>query len=510
VHKSVPRAFGRTRATALGAALLAGATLPAAGLWAGIASAAPTCTTSGPTTTCTFAYTGAATAWAVPSGVTALTVTADGGAGAAASSTYTFGGGSAGLGGEYKANLTNIPSGTTLSVFPGGKATGATGGLDAGVHGGNGGTDSQGNTSGGGGGASTVAISPVSVPNVLVVAGGGGGGGAENSTAVLFRANGGAGGGSFISTGYDGKPVTSTNRGHGGTVTTPGAGGGTLGCTVAATAGVQVGGGNSNSGTCTFIGGGGGSGYFGGGGAAAFAGGGGGSGFPKVTSTVGGITVTPVTSDHATHPGNGSVTISYAVPQNTTTTLTSSSNPSFFNQSVTLTAVVSPNDGGGTVAFKDGATTISGCAAQSLSLVGGSYQATCTTSSLSIGTHPITAVYSGDTGFVTSTSSVLNQVVGAAPTSITTSAMFTSSQQIVLYGTLNSFGDTVPGETLTFSVAGTTLCTATTNSAGVASCTLTYNQALALRQNAGRYRVSFAGDANFTASSVNGQVIIQH
>jgi hypothetical protein len=44
VHKLVHRAFGRTRAIVLGAAILSGAALPAAGLWAGPASAQPALT----------------------------------------------------------------------------------------------------------------------------------------------------------------------------------------------------------------------------------------------------------------------------------------------------------------------------------------------------------------------------------------------------------------------------------------------------------------------------------
>jgi hypothetical protein len=82
-------------------------------------------------------------------------------------------------------------------------------------------------------------------------------------------------------------------------------------------------------------------------------------------------------------------------------TLGSSVNPSIAGQTVTFTATVSPNDGGGTVGFfADGSVTpISGCATQPLTLVGSSYQATCSTSGLAVGTHPIAAQYSGDTSY---------------------------------------------------------------------------------------------------------------
>jgi Bacterial Ig-like domain (group 3) len=93
--------------------------------------------------------------------------------------------------------------------------------------------------------------------------------------------------------------------------------------------------------------------------------------------------------------------------QATSTTLVSSANPSGVGHPVTFTATVSGSGGTptGTVAFKDGGTDITGCGAQSLS----SGQATCSTSSLTVGPHNITAVYSGDTVFAPSTSPGLIQ-----------------------------------------------------------------------------------------------------
>src|SRR5207249_2401981 len=96
----------------------------------------------------------------------------------------------------------------------------------------------------------------------------------------------------------------------------------------------------------------------------------------------------------------------------TTTAVTSSANPSVFGQSVTFTATVTATAPGagtpsGTVDFKDGASSITGCGAPALPAAA----ATCATSALSVGTHSITAVYSGDTNFTTSTSAVLTQVV---------------------------------------------------------------------------------------------------
>ncbi len=80
----------------------------------------------------------------------------------------------------------------------------------------------------------------------------------------------------------------------------------------------------------------------------------------------------------------------------TTTSLTSSANPSILGQAVTFTGQVSPIPTGGTMTFKDNGVDITGCAAQPLD---GSDQATCTTSALTLGSHTITAFYSGDTNY---------------------------------------------------------------------------------------------------------------
>jgi hypothetical protein len=508
VPESVHRAAGRARATVLGAALLTGTVLPAAGLWAGSASAAPTCVTSAGVTTCTFSYTGSATSWPVPAGVTTLTVVADGGAGANATSTYFNGGGNGGRGGETRATLTGVPASTTLSVFPGGAGSGSTGGTDAGLGGGNGASDILGNISGGGGGASTVYLTSVSPGNLLVAAGGGGGGGAENFTS-LTPANGGNGGGSGVVNGRDGNPVASPTRGRGGTTLAGGADGGTLGCTLSAGPGVQGGGGRSNHGVCGLVGGGGGSGFFGGGGAANFAGGGGGSAFPAASHLTGAITVSPDSTDANTRAGNGVVTISYVPLTPTTTTLSSSRNPSVFGQSVTFTAVVSPTDGGGSVRFKNGASTISGCSAQSLHLIGGQRRAFCTTSSLPAGSDSITAVYSGDSHFLGSTGGPLIQHVLRAPTNITPDLVFNSQQTFTVLGTLRSFGHPLPGQVLTFRTGTVFLCAAVTGGQGTASCQLSYAKSIAIRQNAGRYQVSYSGSPSYLPSFANGQAIIQ-
>jgi hypothetical protein len=302
------RVLVRPRLAFLVVAAAAGAALPAAGIAAGPAGATPNPSCTGfPAVVCVFSATGSAITWPIPAGVTSLTVTAAGGQGANASSTFVTGGGSGGLGGIYQATLTGIPSGTSLSVFPGSAGNGASGGVNASGNGGNSSTDTHSNTGGGGGGATTVAISPFSVASILVAAGGGGGGSAENQ-ASNTPGNGGVGGGSGTPSGTDGD--LGSPRGHGGTTTAGGAGGANA-CATAPHDGTQLNGGNGQTGSgCGYAGGGGGSGYFGGGGGGTGGGGGGGSAFPAATTTVSGITVTPI-ADSSHNSGDGSVTIAY-------------------------------------------------------------------------------------------------------------------------------------------------------------------------------------------------------
>ena len=92
----------------------------------------------------------------------------------------------------------------------------------------------------------------------------------------------------------------------------------------------------------------------------------------------------------------------------TSTSVASNNNPSTYGGSVMFTATVTStptNPSAGSVTFKDGATSL--CTNVALS----GNTATCTTSALTAGTHPITATYNPSTGFLTSTSTTLNQVV---------------------------------------------------------------------------------------------------
>jgi hypothetical protein len=91
----------------------------------------------------------------------------------------------------------------------------------------------------------------------------------------------------------------------------------------------------------------------------------------------------------------------------TTTTLVSSVNPSASKQAVTFTATVKSGAGipTGTVTFTNNGSTVG------TGSLKGNGQATFTTSTLSSGSHSITAVYGGNSSFSGSTSAVLTQTV---------------------------------------------------------------------------------------------------
>jgi autotransporter-associated beta strand protein len=149
-----------------------------------------------------------------------------------------------------------------------------------------------------------------------------------------------------------------------------------------------------------------------------------------IVSNLGGSSVTGTFSQGSTYttPDGFIFGINYAggaghdvvltVLCHTITTLSASpSDSSVFGQPITFTATVSPNPSSantpsGTVTFLDG-TVFLGTA--TLNGVAGNDQASFSVSSLSAGTHHITAVYGGDLAFAASVSADLPETVFAVP-----------------------------------------------------------------------------------------------
>ena len=147
--------------------------------------------------------------------------------------------------------------------------------------------------------------------------------------------------------------------------------------------------------------------------------------------------ITATATDVATNDTSEFSQCPAAVAGATTTTVVSSQNPSLVGVAVTFTATVTGASPTGSVQFFDGATPLTAVA-----LSGNT--AALTTSSLTQGTHPITAVYSGDVNNLTSTSAVLNQVVNA-PGAAATTTTISSSLNPSLVGQSVTFTATVSG-----------------------------------------------------------------
>ena len=180
----------------------------------------------------------------------------------------------------------------------------------------------------------------------------------------------------------------------------------------------------------------------------------------------------------------------------TTVALTSSLSPSIVAQSVTFTATVSSNDASrsGPVSFLDGTTTL----CSSISLSAGT--AICTTSTLTLGLHNITASYAGDDNNAASLSAVLVQTVKQQPNLVLSvspdPAIITQSVTLSLTASASSG---IPSGAVVFYDGGTAL-------SGIVNLTVigqaTYSTA---KLTPGRHNLSaeYAGDAANAASPSN-------
>jgi hypothetical protein len=155
--------------------------------------------------------------------------------------------------------------------------------------------------------------------------------------------------------------------------------------------------------------------------------------------------------NNASNSATLSQVVNSAGPAPTTTALASSKNPSTVGTAVTFTATVAGSNPTGTVNFKDGANSISGCSAVALTGSGNSKTAACSTSTLTAATHSITASYAGDAGNAASNSTTLSEVVTSISLPATTTTL-ASSKNPSTFGTSVSFTATVAGSNPTGSV----------------------------------------------------------
>jgi hypothetical protein len=180
----------------------------------------------------------------------------------------------------------------------------------------------------------------------------------------------------------------------------------------------------------------------------------------------------------------------------TTLTLSSSKNPSTYGAPVTFTVQVHQGSGAtptGNITFKDGSTTLGTGALNSYG------SATYITSSLTAGTHSITAVYGGSADDLASTSSALQEVINKAETTLTLSSSKNPSANgtpVTFTGQVHPASGTTPTGTITFKDGSTTLGTGALNGYGSA----TYATS-SLTVGTHSITASYGGSANDLAST---------
>ena len=178
------------------------------------------------------------------------------------------------------------------------------------------------------------------------------------------------------------------------------------------------------------------------------------------------------------------------------------------NQTITFAAL--PDKTFGDADFTVSATassglTVSFAAAGSCTVTGSTVHIT------GAGSCTITASQTGNANVnpaadVSQTFAIAKEKTATAYTGATGSVLYGTT--ITLSGTLKTIGGAaIPGETLTLtfgSEPGAQTCTGTTNASGSASCTVTVHQTAGTQPTS----ASFAGDANYLASSGSGSVSV--
>ena len=181
-------------------------------------------------------------------------------------------------------------------------------------------------------------------------------------------------------------------------------------------------------------------------------------------------------------------------PNTTTTKLTANPNPVVVGHALTLTVHVNPTFKGtptGTVTFYDGATVL-GTASLSAGMV------QFVTTSLTAGSHTLTAVYGGDAVFQGSTSPAVTEQVNqeiATVSVVSSGSPVYVFQDVVFTASVSADGGVVATGTMTFQQESTSLGTvALVNGQG--SITTSYT-------TAGIFRViaTYSGDQNYKTNS---------
>jgi len=240
--------------------------------------------------------------------------------------------------------------------------------------------------------------------------------------------------------------------------------------------------------------------------------GGGQATFTSTTLAVGNHTIQATYNGDNNFSGSGASLTQVVNQAATTTAVAASPNPSVAGQPVTFTATVSSTTPGhtptGTVIFSADGNPIGTVT------LGANGQAALTIATLAVGSHTITANYSGDGNFTASSGSVTQVVNKNSTTTLVLSSTNPSvfSQSVTFTAVLSPVtgtgGALVPSGTVTFFADGNSIGTGTLGSNGQATVSIS---TLAVGSHV--ITTTYGGDINFNGSngtlSPNQQVLSQ-
>jgi hypothetical protein len=247
-----------------------------------------------------------------------------------------------------------------------------------------------------------------------------------------------------------------------------------------------------------------------------------------VTNSSGVATVTGVTANDAPGTITGAVVANYsgstsyqAPPEGTgnlviskaDTTLNSVGGTASFGGTATLTATLintANNEGVGSEPVE---FTLNGTAVGSVN-TNSSGVATLTGVATSAGvgteTGAVLASFAGDTNYNAAANTTGDLVVSKAETTLTSvggTAQFGGTATLVATLTTGNTIEPIVGETVSFTLGGTAVGTAVTNSSGIATLTGVATTE-GVGTDAGAVAATFAGDSNYTTSTATGDLVV--
>jgi hypothetical protein len=236
------------------------------------------------------------------------------------------------------------------------------------------------------------------------------------------------------------------------------------------------------------------------------------------TSAIGSLSVSTHTiqaiySGDATFAGSTGSLTQTVTQDGTSTVVTSGLNPSVFGQPVTFTATISPSNGinsvlpTGTVQFMIDGTSLG--TPVSVQSSGGAITASFSTPGLAVGTHAVTASYSGDSNFSSSTATAVTQTVGKSNTNTALSSSVGASvfgQSVTFTATIspvNAINSAPPSGTVQFIVDGSNagvaeLSASSATAGGVVTASFSTTS---LAVGTHTIAASYSGDGSFAGSS---------